>query len=165
MVIAVCVFVGIWALIGPLPSHMQAARHSWLTAPDNPHPQHSWDTASGTLTSSGASGDWTMNATGCTSGQPAGAFFGVNLADGSNRNLAARIVQPESGEDHVTVSRISEQKEFRFDRSGCSVWDVDMHFDGTVANSVYELEGHARLDCSQNGGHITANLDLRRCNY
>jgi hypothetical protein len=94
-----------------------------------------------------------------------GAFYGVNLADRSNRSFAARIVQPESGEEHVTVKIPNVEKEFRFDRQECSVWDVDIHFDGTVANSIYELAGHARLNCSQNDAHIVANLDLRHCSY
>jgi hypothetical protein len=166
LIVAVAlVIAGIWALVGPLPSHMGKARADWFAAQDDPHAPSSFDSAGGTLTSTGASGDWTIHATSCTSGQPWGAFYGVNLADRSNAGLATRIVLPESGEDHVTVKVPGAQKDFRFDRSACSVWDVDIHFDGTVANSIYELAGHARLDCSQNGAHIAANLDLRRCNY
>jgi hypothetical protein len=156
------VIVGIWALIGPLPKHMMKARHDWLTAPDDPHPQYYFDGARGTLASSGTSGNWTMYASECTSGQ-ARAFYGVSLSDRINPTLAARIVQPESGVEHVTVQMPNSDEEVSFGRQQCSVWDVDIHYDGTLANSIRELAGHARFECSQGDAHIVGNLELRKC--
>jgi hypothetical protein len=156
------VIAGIWALIGPLPKQMMKARHDWLTAPDNPHPQYFFDGARGTLASSGASGNWTMYASECTSGQ-ARAFYGVSLSDRTNPALVARIVLPESGVEHVTVQIPNSHEEVSFNRQQCSVWDVDMHFDGTLANSIQELAGHARFECSEGDAHIAGNLELLKC--
>lgn len=154
--------VAIWALIGPLPQSMTKARHEWLTAPDDPHPQYFFDGARGTLTSNGMSGDWTMHASECVSGQPQ-SFYGISLSDRTNPALAARIVQPESGFDRVTVQIPKSHEEITFNKPQCTVWDVEMHYDGTLANSIRELAGHARFECSQGNAHIAGNIELRKC--
>ena len=164
-VLAVVMFLlilGIWALIGPLPNRMMQARHNWLNAPDDPHPQYFFDSAHGTLVSKGASGDWTLYASDCLSGQ-ARSYYGVSLTDRTNAQLAARIVQPEFGGDHITVKNPDNGQETTFTRQQCSQWDVDMHYDGTTANTIKELAGHARFDCSAPNEHIVGNFELRAC--
>jgi hypothetical protein len=136
------------ALIGPLPSHLSKARHDWLNAPDNPHPQYFFDGARGTLASTGASGNWTMFASDCSSGQ-AEAYFGVKVGDRTNSTLSARVVAPETGQPHVTVLVPATKTMLTLNRDACSVWDVDMHPDGSVYNGVRELVGHARFDCTR----------------
>jgi hypothetical protein len=87
----------------------------------------------------------------------------VSLSDRTNPALAARIVQPESGVEHVTVQIPNSDKEVTFNRQQCSLWDVDIQYDRTVFNGIRELAGHARFECSQGDAHIVGNLELRKC--
>jgi hypothetical protein len=161
--LAVLFVVFVYAIIGPLPAHLSKARHDWLNAPDDPHPQYFFDGARGTLVSTGTSGTWTMFASDCASGQ-AQSYFGVKVGDRTNLALSARVVSPESGQQHITVLVPENKSELSLNRDACTIWDVDMHNDGKVYNGVREIVGHARFDCAGNGSHLVGDLQLRACN-
>jgi len=119
----------------------------------------------GTITSTGESGNWTMHISSCGSGQPY-SYFGVGLFDRHQKDLQARIVLPESGEAHVTASIPGTNQEMNFPRSLCSTWDVDVEPTHTMYNHVRELQGHAKFTCDVPdgvGGHITGDVVFDSC--
>ena len=153
-------------LILPLPGALGRAKQRWLTmssAETQPGSKDAPDDGN-IIRSSGASGEWTMHVTHCASGIRR-VFYGVSLTDQSNSSLAARIVEPETGDPHITVSIPGTDTEFTYTRLHCAVWKVDIDYNGSGVNEVDELAGHATFDCSENGAHVQGSVTLRNCGY
>ncbi len=152
---------------------MARARHEWLTAgaedPRNAHPAvastptHFYDTAAGVLNSSGSLGNLQLQVHSCVAGQHRG-FFGATILDREQPGLAINVVLPEDGTDHITVNTPLRPPHV-IPKNHCRVWDVDLHEDGTVANEIYELAGHAKFDCHEpdTDVHLAGDLILKRC--
>lgn len=167
-------FTVVWLLILPLPGPMGRARHRLFTAgaeaPANGQPSGQrtprfYDGAQGVVSFNGPPGNWQMQVDSCVSGQ-LHAFYGVSLSSEQQPNAAIHVVLPEDGADHITVKAPDGMLKV-IPREQCSVWDVAVEEDGTVANDIYEVAGHARFDCKlpNNSAHVTGNVTLKRCNH
>jgi hypothetical protein len=174
LLVAGVVVAVVWLLILPLPGPMAGARHRFLTeGADAPAAGQTgeqrtssfFDGAQRVVSFDGPSGKWEMQVNSCASGQMH-AFYGVSLGSEQQPNLAVNVVLPEDGAGHITVKTTDGMLE-RIPKEQCSVWDVAIDRDGTVANSVYEVAGHARFVCSvpESNTHVTGYVTMKRCNY
>jgi hypothetical protein len=174
-------FAVVWLLILPLPGPMARARHRWLAeAAESPAGEHTTerrasrfnDGAQGVVSFSGSSdssgsngskGSWRMQVDSCASGQHR-EFYGVSLVETAQPKLALNVVLPEDGTGHITVKTPGGMLDV-IPKEQCSVWDVVVEEDGTVANDIYELAGHARFDCTlpDRSAHVTGDVTLKSC--
>ncbi len=122
------------------------------------------DNASGTVTSSGAGGDWKMKVNACASGEHR-QYWGVAFFDEDQPATGGRVVVPESGSPHLLVNKIDGPGSMQYDREQCSVWDVALEHSSVKINGFVGLKGHANFDC---GGtdpvtRVVGEVTFRSC--
>ena len=122
------------------------------------------DDGTGTVTSSGATGDWTMHVNACVSGQRQ-SYWGVAFFDDDQRNLGGHLALPESGPEHVVVNLSNGQDSLQFDQNQCTVWDVGLNHTNTSYNRIVGIAGHARFDCrnAEPAARVVGALQFRSC--
>jgi hypothetical protein len=123
------------------------------------------DDATGIVTSTGESGNWTMHVNTCDSGQLK-QYFGIAFFDKAQPTLGGRIVLPESGENHLSVNIPNTSLGSKFNQSDCPLWDVHLEQTNNSYNYVRVMTGHAHFDCQYSQpvpAHISGNLQFRSC--
>ena len=119
---------------------------------------------SGTVTSTGSTGDWTMHVDDCESGERA-QFFGISFFDHSQPALGGHF---NLGRDETPLLSVDTPQQGGSEQilaSGCSVWDVDIRRTSSTYNNIWAMKGHARFDCQSHDPdvRITGDLQFRSC--
>ena len=163
-----CLFVLVLLLILPLPGPMARARHRWLTAGSGDadsaeRPSYSFDQAQGAVQFIGPTGNWEMKIHSCTSGEHRG-FYGVSFAEDNPLNTTLRVVQPEDGSDHLTLSSANGSLQV-IPKADCSLWDVSIKEINESHNVSYVVAGHTHFTCTlpDSGGQIRGDVQIRSC--
>ena len=122
------------------------------------------DNATGTVTSSGPGGDWTMKVNACQSGMQKG-YWGISFFDDNQKQLVGRVALPESGTAHVQLNQPGTGEAMRYEKTQCSVWDADVQYTSSSINGVRAMKGHAKFDCSGTDPvtRVTGDLKFRSC--
>ena len=118
----------------------------------------------GTITSSGAGGNWTMNVTSCISGIHRG-YFGAAFFDDKQSQLGGHVAVQENGDQDIMINTPPSGGSVRLSPGSCSLWDVSMLETGSTRFHPVIMGGHARFRCDfvNPEAHMNGNVDFRFC--
>lgn len=99
----------------------------------------------------------------CTSGERSG-FFGVDLSEGSDEERLIRIVSdPVDGFSVGTNVPGTDKALFITAADGCAQFDVDVTRTSTRVNDIWNVDGHALVDCEVPGLSFQVDLNFSSC--
>jgi hypothetical protein len=106
---------------------------------------------------------WTVAPNACYSGERAG-FFGVDLVRDGDESTQVRIVSdPVDGYSVGTNIPRTDVSAFVSAADGCETFDVDVVRTDTRINNIWNVEGHALVDCVLPGFTFHVDVNFANC--
>lgn len=106
---------------------------------------------------------WTMTPTTCASGERQ-SFFGVDLLAGSDQSTLVRVLRdPMLGDRVGTNVPGADVSVWLTAADGCAVFDVDLVRQSSRINEIWNMSGHAIVECDLPGLRFVADLEFGNC--
>jgi hypothetical protein len=106
---------------------------------------------------------WTMSPTACYSGERA-SFLGVDLIEGEDEDTLVRIVSdPVDGYSVGTNIPGEDASLFVSAADMCETFDVEVTRTNTRVNNIWNVEGHAVVDCVAPGLTFRVDVNFSGC--
>lgn len=107
--------------------------------------------------------EWSMTPDVCGSGEHQG-FFGVDLGEGTDTSTLVRVLlDPKTG--YTVGTNVPETNvSYWLDADdGCEVFDVEVVRQNSRVNNIWNLAGHAIVECQLPGVDIHMDLEFGNC--
>lgn len=106
---------------------------------------------------------WKMTPNACYSGERAG-FFGVDLLEDGDQDTLVRIASdPINGYRVATNVPGADKSVYVSAEDGCQTLDVDVVRTNTRVNNIWDVEGHAVVDCELPGLSLHIDVNYSGC--
>lgn len=106
---------------------------------------------------------WHVSPNECRSGEP-GGFLGVDLVrDGDEETLVRVVADPVDGYQVGTNIPGTDRAVFVSAADMCEVFDVDVVRTSTRINNIWNVEGHAIVDCVLPGLTLRVDINFSGC--
>jgi HSP20 family molecular chaperone IbpA len=106
---------------------------------------------------------WQMTPTACYSGERSG-FFGVDLIEDDDQDTLVRIASdPIEGYRVATNVPGTDKSVHVAAEDGCQTFDIDVVRTNTRINNIWDVEGHAVVDCELPGLSLHIDLNYAGC--
>jgi hypothetical protein len=108
-----------------------------------------------------AAGEFTLSPSACYSGQRE-SFFGVQLEDDKS-GAKLRVIKPPADDYQVVVEAPSSKGSFKLVKRDCTKFDVSVTKQNSQINDIFNVEGHATIDCKSGDDTFTADVTFANC--